>query len=102
VRWAEAAAIRLEFRLGKLWLVFDPMVWFGECKTDEERFKSSDYVREKQARRYNNKASEILDAWVSLFTRGEPKIDLRAFSEAPGVEARFSLLKRTAFKGRSL
>ena len=38
VKWSEAVSIRVEYRLGRLWMLFEPTVWFGKTESDEERY----------------------------------------------------------------
>lgn len=100
VRWAEAVVVRLEFRLGRLWMILDPVVWFGRTQSPDERYVCSDFVRERQARRYNRVADSVLDAWVKVLLPESGDSEIRAFTDKPGIEARFVLTRKTAFARR--
>ncbi len=101
VRWSEAVAIRLEHRLGRLWMLLEPTVWFGNAASDEERYECGEFVRERQARRYNRLADTILNAWLQVLLPGTGDAEVRAFTDEPGMEARFTFSRRTAFARRS-
>lgn len=101
VRWSEAVSIRLEYRMGRLWMLLEPTVWFCKTESDEERYASGEFVRERQARRYNRLADSILTAWLQVLLPGTGEVNVRAFTDQPGMEARFTLSRRTAFARRS-
>ncbi len=101
VRWSEAVAIRLEHRMGRLWMLLEPTVWFGKGASDEERYACGEFVRERQARRYNRLADTILNAWLQVLLPGTGDAEVRAFTDEPGMEARFTFSRRTAFARRS-
>ena len=101
VNWAEAVSIRVEYRLGRLWMLLEPTVWFGKSASDDERYVCGDFVRERQARRYNRVADGVLTAWLQVLLPGNGDIEIRAFDNQPGIDARFMLSRRTAFARRS-
>lgn len=101
VKWSEAVSIRVEYRLGRLWMLFEPTVWFGKTESDEERYMCGEFVRERQARRYNRVADALLNAWLQVLMPGTGDVEVRAFSDQPGIGARFVLSRRTAFARRS-
>jgi hypothetical protein len=100
VRWTEAVSIRIEYRLARLWMLLEPTVWFGKTNSDDERYACGDFVRERQACRYNRTADAILTAWLHVLLPGESEVEVRAFDDQPGIEARFVLSRRTAFTRR--
>jgi hypothetical protein len=101
VKWSEAISIRMEYRLGRLWMLFEPTVWFGKTESDEERYVCGEFVRERQDRRYNRVADALLNAWLQVLIPGNGDVEVRAFSDQPGIGARFVLSRRTAFARRS-
>jgi hypothetical protein len=101
VRWSEAVSVRLEHRMGRLWMLLEPTVWFGKTESDEERYACGEFVRERQARRYNRLADTILNAWIQVLLTGTGEVKIRAFTDQPGIEAQFTLSRRTAFTRRS-
>jgi hypothetical protein len=101
VKWSEAVSIRLEHRMGRLWMLLEPTVWFDKTESDEERYACSEFVRERQARRYNREADTILNAWLQVLLPGAGEAEVYAFTDQPGMEARFTFSRRTAFARRS-
>jgi len=82
-------------------MLLEPTVWFGKTASDDERYVCGDFVRERQARRYNRVADGILTAWLQVLLPGDGDNEIRAFDSQPGIEARFVLSRRTAFGRRS-
>jgi SIR2-like domain len=101
VKWSEGVSIRIEYRLGRLWMLLEPTVQFEKTKNDDERYLCGDFVRERQARRYNRVADGIFNAWLQVLLPGTQDAEIRAFDGAPGIEARFVISRRTAFTRRS-
>jgi hypothetical protein len=102
VKWSEGVSIRIEYRLGRLWMLLEPTVWFEKTKSDDERYICGDFVRERQARRYNRAADSILNAWLQVLLPGTQDAEIRAFHGQAGIEARFVISRRTAFTRRIL
>jgi hypothetical protein len=82
-------------------MLLEPTVWFGKTASNDERYVCGDFVRERQARRYNRVADGVLAAWLQVLLPGDGDIEIRAFGNQPGIEARFMLSRRTAFARRS-
>ena len=101
VRWAEAVSIRLEYRMRRLWMLLEPTVWFGQTESDEERYVCGEFVRERQARRYNRLADTLLNTWLQVLLPETGNATVRVFTEQPGIEARFTFSRRTAFARRT-
>ncbi len=101
VHWAEAVRVKLEYKLGRLWLLLEPSVWFGNCTSDEQHYRCNDFVRERMARRYNSQFNSVLDAWIELFVGEGQENTIAALNEQPGISAPFTLLKRTGFTRRA-
>lgn len=101
VKWSEGVSVRIEYRLGRLWMLLEPTVRFEKTKSDDERYHCGDFVRERQARRYNRVADGILNAWLQVLLPGTQDAEIRAFDGAPGIGARFVISHRTAFTRRS-
>lgn len=86
--FTEALKIRLEQMAGDWWCVFDPFTHVDlppQPRTSEGRpiwtpNPAGDWLRERWARRYNDKWSAIIDAWSSILS-GEA----RALWLEPGV-----------------
>ena len=60
---------------------------------------AADFVRERVATRWNQKANALLDAWVRALCGGRGDREVRTWNLAPdeGVDPTFSLVGRTAF-----
>jgi NAD-dependent SIR2 family protein deacetylase len=115
--WAEAILIRLERKLERNWLLFEPSVWVNYPElpeADGDAAGSSDrrppkrdeavleFIRERSARRYNYLLTRLFDAWADLLVGPPPaqKATLKAFGIGDGIDAAFEILRVTAFSRR--
>jgi hypothetical protein len=99
--WCEAAEIRLEYRLDGLWLLLDPTIAVLRVTDQPLPEQAKEFIRERQATRYNKKANDLIDAWRDVIFGGDQEIVLRAFGLSDGVDAAFKLDRVTAFSYRS-
>lgn len=97
--WAEAVSIRLEHRLGRLWLLLEPTVWMERAGDDVAVRAAGDFVRERRARRYNDRTSDLLDAWTNVLSGGGETARVTAFglADGEGVDATFEFVRSSAF-----
>lgn len=95
--WSEALGLKLDFALGKLWLVVEPRIWFEPRPDESTKAEAADFARERFARRYNRDWNRLLDAWIAVLLEGRATEVLRAFSISDGVDAAFRLSPVTAF-----
>ena len=95
--WREAAEVRIENRLGQLWLIILPTVWVESTDDRESRAARADFVRERTAARYNNTWNSLIDAWTSIITGGAEKCDLHSFGISDGVDGVFTVSRITGF-----
>jgi hypothetical protein len=97
--WTEAVTIRMEQRLGRLWLLLEPTIWIERGPDKVAVYAAADFVRERRARRYNSQASELLDAWVDIVTDNYDEVRISAFglSESSCVDANFTIARAPAF-----
>lgn len=100
LHWYEALDIRLEFRLGRLWLLVEPTIWTEHTEDDLARAKGKEFVRERLAGRYNPKWNAMLDGWSKVLTNGQDHRTVRAFGIGDGMDAVFSLSCVTGFSYR--
>ncbi|MBI4558201.1 MAG: SIR2 family protein [Candidatus Hydrogenedentes bacterium] len=100
VTWAEAVRIRIEYRLDSLWLVFEPTIWTaaqsGE-NGDEAKARGREFVRERLASRFNRAWNAVVDAWANILTGGQPEAEIRAFGKGDGIDAVFTISRKTAY-----
>ena len=97
--WAEAVALRLDWRLERLWLLIEPIIWLS--RSDGPRpTKDMDFVRERRAKRYNQQSDEVLAAWIDVLVGGESLCRVTAFGGVDGVDAAFVISETTAFSRR--
>jgi len=97
LKWVEAVELRLEYRLGRLFLVFEPTIW-AEGTEDERVFeRRMDFIRERLAARFNPVWNRLLDAWSRVIVGDASETELRAFGIGEGVDAVFRLSRTTAF-----
>ncbi len=100
--WAEAARIRLEYRLDRLWLLLEPSIWVESADDDTAYEQGREFIRERLAGRYNKAWNQIIDAWAEVITNGLPESEIRAFDISDGVDAAFTISKITAFSRREV
>jgi hypothetical protein len=63
VKWAEAVAIDLEERNGRLWLLLRPDVWISP---EVPRRDAVDFLRARKLRRWNAQANDLLNVWIGF------------------------------------
>jgi hypothetical protein len=102
LEWAEALQLRLDHRLGRLWLLLLPGIWIERTEDEAAMELAREFRRARVASRYNAQANAVLDAWVHLIFDGSAATDLSAFglSEGEGIDASFTLGATTAFSRR--
>lgn len=100
LRWVEGIRVRLEYKLERLWLVIVPSIW-AEKPVDDNAFTiSREFIRDRQASRFNQQWNQLLEAWVGIITSGDPATEVRAFGTGDGIDAVFSIGSTTAFSRR--
>ncbi len=111
--FAEAVEIRLEFKRGQWWCVFDPRTWVddpplpeGHSAAEHPRLPrrrhatdpAADWRRERWATRYNRDWARIIDAWARLLAPyPETRVSAFKLGEGEGIGGEFVLGKTTAF-----
>lgn len=100
IGWREAVDIRLEFRLGRLWLLLEPSVWTDRSEDMAAGNATKEFVRERLAVRYNRLSNATIDGWIKVLTGGNGSRELRAFGIGDGIDAVFSLSDKTAYSER--
>jgi hypothetical protein len=63
VQWAEAVAIKLEERNGRLFLLLRPDVWVSP---EVPRRDATEFLRGKKLRRWNAQSNSLLNEWIGL------------------------------------
>ena len=101
-QWAEAVNIRLDYKIARLWLLMEPTIWVSKAQDDGERFTCGEFIRERKAKRYNKQSDTLLTAWINVLSPGNGTADVEAFGHLPGVSARFTVGKHTAFSRRNV
>lgn|SRR5574341_983787 len=121
VTWAEAIDIHLAYRLERLWLVIEPMVWAAtpslaqedsvhaiqsDLRTaNAERLSTEkdivrEFLRERQATRYNRQWNALLTAWCEVISDGQPIAKVSTFGIHDGIDAVFEIGNTTGFSWR--
>ena len=111
-RWSEGIRVGLEWRLGRLWLLFEPWTFLedttprppGERQISAPRSRlatpspSVAWVKERWAVRRNKIWATALGAWAEALV-GEATANLTALGldDPTAVDARFVLAKQTAY-----
>jgi hypothetical protein len=103
IKWSEACVLRLDFRLGALWLLLDPRIDLDipEGVSAEAIETAREFVRERRAQRRNKQANAVLDGWIKLIVGDESSRRLRAFEISDGHDAEFEILRISGFSGIS-
>jgi hypothetical protein len=97
LHWREAAEVRLESRLGRLWLLVVPTIWMEATENRSKEAARAEFIRERTATRYNPTWNSLLDAWTEIITAGTEECNVSSFGMSDGVDAAFTLSKITAF-----
>ena len=95
--WCEALRLKLEYYLGRLWLLLEPTIHFADPRTEQEKYAAADFVRERLAVRYNRQWNSILEAWISIIIGNGDERQLSAFGISDGIDASFTVAKVTGF-----
>lgn len=98
--WAEAARIRLDYKLSRLWLLIEPVIWVDQADDEELIDAGKEFRRERVARRYNATSNAVLDGWIHLLVGDGDEAELQAFGIGDGIDASFTIGKITAFSWR--
>jgi hypothetical protein len=97
LHWREAAEVRLESRLRRLWLLVVPAIWVEATENRSKEAARAEFIRERTATRYNPTWNSLLDAWTEIITAGTEECNVSSFGMSDGVDAAFTLSKITAF-----
>ena len=100
--WAEALWIRLEYRLGRLWLLMEPTVWVERTNDDGMFLKTREFIRNRLAGRFNVQWNRVIEGWTRVFVGNAEEREIRAFGIADGVDAAFTISSVTAFSRREV
>jgi hypothetical protein len=108
LKWAEAVQLRIDFRMDTLWAVLLPTVWAERPADDTAAKIRADFIRERQATRYNPGMNALVSAWISVLL-GAPRpgdeqkrqVAFSTFDVSDGVDARFIIGSVTAFSWRN-
>ena len=101
VRWSEACGLRIDHRVGRIWLLLEPVIWSDlpdEPPTDLLE-PTREFIRERRARRHNRLANALLEGWISLICGEEWEVRLRTYDIGDGVDAEFRLVRISGFSG---
>jgi NAD-dependent SIR2 family protein deacetylase len=100
LKWAEAVWIKLEYWLGRLWLLLEPTIWVERTDDDALFAQSREFIRARLAGRFNPKWNEVVEAWSHIITNGQEQSEVRTFGIGDGVDASFTISALTAFSRR--
>lgn len=103
IAWSEALRIRLDYRLGRMWLILLPGLWVDLPPVVDGSIDAGtmqrvrDFQRERLATRYNRIANALLDGWIAVLFGDTEDAVFRSLGISDGVDASFRLARRTAF-----
>ena len=89
--WREAVGLRLDWASDQLWLLVEPRMIF-DAGSEETKAITSDFARERTARRYNQMLDKLIQFWTNRFAAE----DLRTFAIGDGLDAVFDIGRRSA------
>lgn len=94
--WREAVSAKMEVKNNKLWLVIKPTLWVDPR---EERRNHAEFLKSKRRFQFNQKANDILDAWISILFNNPMKGSSVKIScmEDDEYPIHFEVQTRTAF-----
>ena len=107
--WHEAVELRLEYRLGRLWLLLEPTVWaepptlrLVDAPTPaiaeqirKDSLLAKAHCHERIKGRFNKQWNNALTGWTKVLLGEQEKIDLQAFGlTGGGIDATFTLLAK--------
>jgi hypothetical protein len=97
LRWSEGVELRLEARMGQLWLVFEPTISIPPSDDPAEMEARKEFIRSRLAGRYNGQTNPLFQAWGEIL--GTANSDCAAFGlgTEPGTDPEFRINSTTAF-----
>lgn len=105
VGWTEACAVRLDCRLGRLWLLLEPRVKIVplEGAREEEIDAAREFVRKRRTARHNKAANAVLEGWATLVAGDDRRgvLRLKALELTDGIDAEFEMVRVSGFSGRA-
>ena len=104
VDWAEACQLRLDYRMGQLWLLLSPVVLvdFDDQTSEDARAKAKELQRERRVRRYNLQSNQVLSGWIAALFGSTRDVVTLGIEGGTGIGARFEILPVTGFSGAKL
>ncbi|OLE10413.1 MAG: hypothetical protein AUG89_12345 [Acidobacteria bacterium 13_1_20CM_4_56_7] len=99
LRWAETVRVRIEYRLGRMWLLFEPTIWFEHTDNDDQRYTLAEFVGQRMAGRFNSQWNSLIATWGKILAGNSTRMS--AFDTSAGADASFTLATTTAFSRRS-
>ena len=104
VTWSEAVGLRLEYRVGRLWLMLLPTIWIDDSSGDCDIEEGKAFRQRRLAGRYNRDTNAVLDAWVAILTRSAPETQLATFgmTDVEGIDALFTIGSMSGFSRRDM
>jgi hypothetical protein len=94
--YAEGVNLRLEHRLGRWWLLFEPYTWVEPSKDAVGPDPVVPWLRSRWVMRRNKEWAAMVDAWARLLAPAEDTV-VSAWGLDGGVDASFTLGRVTAW-----
>lgn len=88
--WAEGIRLKLDYKFGQLWLLFEPATWIADASL-------KDFVRARMSSRFNGAWNGLLGAWSGILSSSKEAEKLRALGIGDGLDAVFTVSGTTAF-----
>ena len=97
LRWAEAVELRLEARLDRLWLIFEPTLSAEPPADAAQRLTRGEFFRARLSGRYNNRSNPLFEAWAALLSSGQTECSAFGLPPGSGFDAVFKIDATTAY-----
>jgi NAD-dependent SIR2 family protein deacetylase len=97
--YAEGVHLKVELRLGRWWLLFEPFTWVRRPSERIHPDPVGPWLRERWTLRRNQEWAAIIDAWAELLAPND-HTEVRSWwlaDERSGIDASFTLGRTTAW-----
>jgi len=106
--WSEGVQMRIEERMGSLWLIINPILYIEQGERDwgnPNYLKQEEFRKKRIGSRYNNKADGLFEAWayclgLDRHVVKDKTVGYKAFIEDIGVNPSIEFSTISAFSNR--
>ncbi|MBB3205521.1 hypothetical protein FHS27_001321 [Rhodopirellula rubra] len=99
-KFREAIRLRLDYQRDRLWLLIEPTVRVMGDLSLADRQMAKDFIRDRLARRYNDRWNALLDAWAFILFGKNKTCEFASYDCSSGVDACFEISRTSGFSWR--